>query len=53
MESSFSTPIKFLLLSAQMFFSFSLLTMHQTKARRKLSVLKSLTKSKCITRVVK
>ena len=53
MESSYSTPIKFVSLSVQIVFGFLLLAMSLIKVRRKLSVLKSPTKSKCKARVVK
>ena len=53
MESFLSAPIKFVSLSVQIVFGFPLLAMTLIKARRKLSVLKSPTKSKCTARVVK
>ena len=53
MESSLSGLVKFVPLSVQIVFGFPLLAMNQIKARKKLSVLKSPTKSKCIARGVK
>ena len=46
MESSLLAPIKFLPLSVQIVFGFPLLAMNLIKARRKLFLLKSPTKSK-------
>ena len=53
MESSHSASIKFVPLSVQIVFGFPLLAMNLIKARKKLSVLKSPTKSKCTARDVK
>ena len=53
MESPYSAPIKFMPFSVQIVFGFPLLAMNIIKARRKLSVLKLPTKSKCTARVVK
>ena len=53
MESSLLGLIKFVPLSVQIVFGFTLLAMNLIKVRKKLSVLKSPTKSKCIVCAVK
>ena len=53
MESSLSELIKFMPLSVQIAVGFSFLAMNLIKARKKLSVLKLQTKSKCIGHVPK
>ena len=53
MESFLLVPIKFVSLSVQIAFGFPVLSMNLINARRKLSVFKSPTKSKCTACVVK